>query len=303
MKIKASLLSALLFFCLQSNVFAQNLSVKQDEKTNLYGFADTDDKYVITPKYKEVDFSFSSKPGLYKVVDKKDKVGYINEEAKEIVACKYDEGGPLEKGFAMVKIKTGDYEYKCGLIDSTGHEIIALRFGHMEFYPEEEVVIIGYDNTSNVGVMSFRGEMLIAPQYEFWSKRISKGLWPVGRHDTCGVVNLKNETVVPFIYEMIESYSDESDVAPAKKGGKYGFIDRTGKVAIPFVYEDAWTSGPYLAVRKDKKWGVVDKDNKEILPFDYASVSSINSQTAWVQKDEKEEAYEINLATKQRVKR
>jgi hypothetical protein len=107
--------------------------------------------------------------------------------------------------------------------------------------------------------------------------------------------------VVPFTYQMIESYSDELKVAPAKKDDKFGFIDQTGKVVIPFMYQDAWPTGNFLAVKKDGKWGLVDVNNKIILPIEYASISSAGKTTAWVSKTDNENTYEIDLATKQKV--
>jgi len=281
---------------------AQNVFSKLDEKSGLYGFVDADDKYVVKPIYKEVDFSFGFKPGLSKVVNKNGKTGFVNEEGKEVVPCKYDEAGSFENGYTIVKIKTGEYDYKNGLIDSTGKEVITLKYGKLEYYPKDNVLVFGEENTSKVGLMDIKGKVLIPPQYEFWSKTVSKGLWPVGKNDICGVVNLKNEIVVPFTYEMIESYSDELNVALAKKDGKYGFIDRTGKVIIPFMYKDGWSSSTYLAVKKDDKWGIINVDNKIILPFEYVSISSVNSKTAWVKKNENEQDYEIDLVTQQKVK-
>lgn len=280
---------------------AQGLSSKQDEKTGLYGFVDADDKYVVKPMYKEVDFNFGYKTGLSKVVNKNNKTGFVNETGKEVVPCKYDEVGFFEGGYIVVKIKTGDYEYKHGLVDSTGKEVVAPKYGRLEYYPNDKVMVVGEENTSNVGLMGLSGKMLIPAEYAFWSKRVSKGLWPVGKDNICGVVNLKNETVVPFAYEMIESYSDDLGLAPAKKGGKFGFIDRAGKVVIPFLYNDAWPSGPYLVAKKDGKWGVISTDHKIILPFEYASISSVNDKTAWVTKTEQESVYEVDLVTKQKT--
>ena len=295
-------LSLLLIMSMQT-AKAQNLSAKQDEKSQLYGFVDENDKYVVKPIYKEVDYNFGSKPGLSKVVYNNDKTGFVNDTGKEVVPCKYDEVESFENGYTVVKIKAGEYTYKEGLMDSTGKEVIPLKYGKMEYYPNDKVLIVGEESASNVGLMDLTGKMIIPAQYEFWSKRISKGLWPVGKNNICGVVNLKNETVVPFIYDMIEGYSDDLNLAPAKKDGKYGFIDRTGKVVVPFIYGDGWTSGPYLSVKKDGKWGVISTDSKVILPFEYASISSVNKKTAWVTTTENESAYEIDIVTKQRVKK
>lgn len=331
---------------IQQVSIAQTVYLKQDEATSLYGFVNDEGDYIIQPIYKEVDYNFGNGPGLFYVVNKNGKNGFINETGKEVVPCKYDEVSSFDKGYAfvkinaaesaykhgmvdtkgkevipciydesiffengyaIVKIKTGQFENKHGLVDSTGKVIIPAKYGRMEYYPNDKVLVFGEDNSSNVGLMDLTGKIIIPAQYQFWSKRISKGLWPVGTwpegtQGICGVVNLKNETVVPFIYEMIESYSDELGLAPAKKDGKYGFIDRTGKVVIPFIYKSCWSSGNYLAVKKDDKWGIISVDNKVILPFEYFDISSIRDKTAWVTKSENEAEYEIDLVTKQKVK-
>jgi hypothetical protein len=237
------------------------------------------------------------------VINKNDKYGFINETGKEVVPCKYDKIESFQNGYAIAKNKVGEYDYMNGLLDSLGKEVIPLKYGHMEYYPSDKVLVVGESNASNVGVIDLAGKTVIPVQYEFWSKRISKGIWPVGKNDICGVVNMKNEIIVPFTYYMIESYSDELDLAPARKdkGGKFGFIDRTGKIVIPFMYDDAWPSGNYLAVKKDGKWGIIDVSNKIILPFEYASVSSVYKNTAWITKNEGEDSYEIDLMTKQKI--
>ncbi len=281
---------------------SQTLTSKQDEKTGLYGFVDQDDKYVVKPTYKEVDYNFGYGTGLSKVVNASGKVGFVNELGKEVVKCKYDEAGTFERGYTVARIKAGEYDYKHALLDSTGKEIIPLSYGRMEYYPNDQVLVTGETNTSAVGITNLEGKVLISAQYEFWSKRISKGLWPVGKNNICGVVNLKNEIIVPFVYEMIESYSDELNVALAKKEGKHGFIDRSGKVIIPFMYNDGWASGTSLVVKKEGKWGAIGIDQKVILPFEYANISSIGDKTAWVSKNENEDSYEIDLVTRQKVK-
>ena len=292
----------ILIILLLINIYsiAQN-TARQDEQSGLYGIVDAEGNYIVKPKYKEVDFNYGYKTGLSYVVDKNDKYGYINEEGKEVVACKYDKVSSFENGLAVVKIKTGEYDYKHGLMDSTGKEVIPVKWGRLEYYPADRVLVVGEESASKVGLMDETGKMIIPAMYAFWSKRISNGLWPVGRDDTCGVVNLKNETVVPFIYYMIESYSDKLGLAPAKKDGKWGYINREGLAVIPFMYNDAWSGDYYLTVKKDGKWGVIDINNRIVLPFEYYSIESVFEKSAWVIKNENESAYEIDLITQKKI--
>lgn len=288
----------------QNITLAQNFP-KQDEKTSLYGVVDENGDYIVKPKYKEIDFNFGYKTGLSYVINPSDKYGFINPAGKEVIPCKYDRIETFENGVIIVKTKIGDYDYLSGIIDSTGKELIPMKYGHFEYYPLDKVIVFGETNTSNVGLMDLSGKVIIEPQYEFWSKRISKGIWPVGKNNICGVVDLKNQTIVPFEYYMIENYSDELGLAVVKKeaNGKFGFINRIGKLVIAYEYDDAWPSGDYLSVKKNGKWGLIDVNNKIILPLEYSSISSVYKTTAWVTKNEGEDSFEIDLITKQKIKK
>jgi hypothetical protein len=294
---------AVAILAISSTTFSQEIQSKQDEKTQLYGFVDAEDKYIVNPIYKEVDYNFGyQEGGLFKVVDTKDKIGYVNDHGKLIVPCKYDYVSGFENGYAVVRYLKGEYDYIHGLIDSTGKEVIPVKYGHLEYYPEDKVLIFGEETISNLGLMNLKGEIVISAQYVFWSKNISKGLWPVGKNDKFGVINLKNQVVIPFEYAMIESYSDNLGIAAAQKdeSGKYGFIDRTGKTVIPFEYDYGWPSDANIIVKKNNKWGVIDINGKIILPFEFAQIISTYESSAWVVKNEGEEMYELDLVTKQK---
>ena len=61
-------------------------------------------------------------------------------------------------------------------------------------------------------------------------------------------------------------------LAPVQVGGKWGYIDRQGHMAVPARYD--WTVGfrQGLAVQKDNHWGFIDPAGKVVVPlqFDYA---------------------------------
>jgi hypothetical protein len=285
---------------LSTNAFTQEIQSKQDEKTQLFGFVDSEEKYIVNPIYKEVDYNFGySKEGLFKVIDTKDKIGFVNASGKLIVPCKYDYVSSFENGFSVVRYLKGEYEYTYGFIDSTGKEVIPVKYGHLEYYPEDKVLVYGDETVSDLGLMNLKGEILIPAQYVYWSKNISKGLWPVGKNDKFGAINLKNQVIIPFDFAMIESYSDALGIAAAQKeeSGKFGFIDRTGKTVIPFEYDFGWPSDKYIIVKKNSKWGIIDSKNKIILPFEYAEILSTFDNSAWVIKNEGEEMFELDLIT------
>lgn len=57
--------------------------------------------------------------------------------------------------------------------------------------------------------------------------------------------------------------------------GKYGFVDKDGKVVIPLEYDEIRSFSETLAgVMKDGKWGFIDKNNQTIIAFDHPDDTS-----------------------------
>lgn len=52
----------------------------------------------------------------------------------------------------------------------------------------------------------------------------------------------------------------------SKKDGKYGFVDKNGKVVIDYIYDDATEQNTYgyCGIKKDGKWGSIDNTGKII---------------------------------------
>lgn len=301
-KIKSFLIVAAA--CFVNSVFSQEIKFKYDEKTQFYGFVDSNDNYVVNPIYTRVDINFGFREsGLYKVVDLNDKIGFVDERGEIVVACKYDYSESYEKGHAVVAVTNSENYFLYGMIDSLGKEVIQLKYGYIEYYSNDGVLVFGKENSFDLGLMNLKGQVLIPEQYAIGSAKVTNGLWPVTKGGKSGVVNLKNEIVVPFEYRIIESFSDSLGIAAAQKEnyGKYGFIDRKGKVVIPFEYENAYSDNKYLAVSKNKKWGLIDINNNIILPLEYYGILTFKENSVWVVKNKGEERFEVDLITIQKV--
>ena len=56
-----------------------------------------------------------------------------------------------------------------------------------------------------------------------------------------------------------------------KENGKYGFIDKDGKVIVEAKYDDAREQNDYgfVAVKKDGKWGSIDQYGKVVIEPTY----------------------------------
>jgi hypothetical protein len=125
------------------------------------------------------------------------------------------------------------------------------------------------------------------------------GFAKVVKEGKVGFVNRKAEEVIPCMYEqdtlmitgaiierVIENGSNgiermdltiderregfNENLVCVIKNGKYGFIDKTNNIVIPFQYDGADNFYNGIAVIREKdKYGAIDKSGKIVIPLVY----------------------------------
>lgn len=99
-----------------------------------------------------------------------------------------------------------------------------------------------------------------------------------------GFIDKTGELVIPCLYESASSFSD--GLAGVQVNGRWGYIDKTGETVIPFEYDDAYGAGSGLAsVVMNGKCGLVDYSNNVLLPLEYDDISSFEGGVAYAIKD------------------
>lgn len=92
-----------------------------------------------------------------------------------------------------------------------------------------------------------------------------------------GYFDKTGKLAIPCIYDSASMFRDGYAYV-ANTDGRYGYIDVDGKTAIPFQYEDACGYGAGLfsvghAAQFDYKYGMVDKYNNEVVPCTYDDIT------------------------------
>lgn len=81
----------------------------------------------------------------------------------------------------------------------------------------------------------------------------------------------------------------EGELYPVKKGGKYGFIDHTGKMVIEPAYTGAYrfVEGLALVLNDKKRFGFIDRQGKVVIDFKYTGVQPFSEglATVWIGQD------------------
>ncbi len=132
---------------------------------------------------------------------------------------------------------------------------------------DESTGLMGYKDNAN--------SWHILPYYEE-AQYFTDGLALVKKNDLYGVINTKNELVIPLAYKII-SYPAEAIYLAEDINGKYGFFDQLGNKITEFEYDNAnsFSSG-LAAVCKKGLWGFINNKGKMVIPlqFDGASTDS-----------------------------
>lgn len=199
------------------------------KKNNKWGMIDFYGKELIPFTYDNLHLyqgiAIVGNAGKYGVLD------YLSDRI--IVPLIYEEITYIKDGFLKVKKNK-----KCGIIDISGEIILSVKY--------TDIINI-YDKKDVFDEVAF----LVC----------NKGVW--NKVNLLGVVNRFNKQLIPIKYDEIDhdfvEILKEEGLIRAKKNGKWGFLDKSGKEIIPFVYENVWNfkSGSAF-VSKDQKWGSIN---------------------------------------------
>jgi hypothetical protein len=268
--------------CVTTISFAQELIPFFNGKYKNWGYCNTKKEIVITNLFREANpfideraiIGFSS--GKYCV---------INKYGNFLTECKYEKIFPFSGGYAAVLLKG-----KIGFINTDGKEVVPCSFDYSEFvkyrFSEERALV---KSSNGYGYIDPAGKLVIDFQYSR----------ATGFHDGFALVVDKNR-----VYSMIDTSgkvivtlngcTDNHDYAEGsmsiKKDGKWGFIDKTGNMVIPFMFTNCWEFSEGLAVaQKGKKMIYIDRTGKTVLePKGATSLGEFHEGLARIEKDEKE---------------
>ena len=216
---------------------------------------------------------------------------------KPISKFKYDRISYYGGGLFRVQIFVYEGEKyissKFGLMDSTGKEITEIKYDFIEEYFSKEDFVaacIGYtiglmsDWKVKWGYLNRMGEEVVETKYD--------------KICSFSSINIGNFFILPILAPNYQGpYNEEAffcyGLTYVMLDGKFGFIDTTGKVIVPIIYD--WVSiflEELAAVYLDGKWGFVDTTGEVAIPIIYEKAGSFNNGRAMVVLDD--EIFYIN---------
>ena len=247
-----------------------------------YGYIDKKGKLVIQPQFSGAS-RFSE--GLAAVqMQRAGRVGYIDETGNLVIPLQFDLADPFSEGLAAIF-----KDRKWGFMDRTGQVVVAPAFAAVARFTEG-MAVVGILSGSIAGYtyINRKGEPQTDSTIRFEvAMPFGDGLAPVrSLGEKIRYVDQSLKTVIAPQFMAAGEFSE--GMAPvqvrAPEGMRWGFIDKTGKMAIPAHYYEALPFLEGLAGVKvpSGKWGFINQKDKMIIIPKYDSVAPFDNGMAQV---------------------
>ena len=250
-----------------------------------------------------------------------EKEGYIDKTGKVVIPAELDMmmcNGPISVSFNDGLCRRYDYDsQKSIFIDKTGNKVFECE-GNAEDFSEGLAAVsrCSSDNDDFVcrsGFVDKTGSETIPFAFKYVGRFVDGFCW-AETENACGFINRDGKFELTGDYKTL--VLDEgiecgnSPLCPTfseglawvcNKDGKFGYIDMTGKVVIPFRYEACYDDESELYYQQpcydfhdglaricDKtteKYGYIDREGNEVFPCQFGYAEDIKEGVAIVERD------------------
>lgn len=275
--------------------FSEGLaSVRVNDK---WGYIYQDDDTLTSCRF---DYAYNFHRGIA-IVKTNGKYGYLGKTGEIMIPCRYDMAYTFKDSLAVVRI--GD---QFGYINKAGEQIIPCHFDDA-FDFNEGLAVVKKDGLW--GYINKKGLLVISFQFDE-ANQFSEGLAAVKKDGKLGYIDKNGIKQIPFRYiagsvfsggiaMVSDSYESETVVIDASGNEKYtanfrstffedlavvenaegkkGYINREGKLVIPYRYDNAEAFNEGLAaVEINKKSGFINKQGILVIPCQFDGAFAFN---------------------------
>lgn len=214
------------------------------------------------------------------VIDYGKRCGYLNRLGNIVILPKYISCENFSEGLAFAT----DVE-KTFLINKTGHVIAAydeLLLPHPFSEGLAKISRLDENGESRIdGIINTDGKFIVEPRFvkkinsvfELFDDfdKYSNGLLRMPENDKYGFLDRNGDVAVPFIFDWATSF--ENGFAGFVVDESAGFIDRNCNMVIEPTYQDAaFFVDNMFFVKQNNKWGAINFDERVVVEFQFDSI-------------------------------
>lgn len=233
-----------------------------NDRVGNYGYIDKSGKFVIKPQF-GVAFDFSD--GLAQIQTEDYKDGYIDKSGKVVF---WDDRltEDFSNGRALFKTNSNMPGSMTGYMDKTGKTALSPKFDWGESFSEGVACV---SLNKKAGFIDTNGQTVIGFRFDS-CRSFSEGLAAVMVGDKWGYIDKFGKMIIEPRFAEAEQFSDDVAVVRMVEGS-----NSPSK-------EERYKEGDNIISVKAGKYGVVDKSGRMILPPRFVQIGSFSSGLAWV---------------------
>lgn len=219
-----------------------------------WGFVDTTGQWIAAPQYSYAN-DFVNGVSL---VERNGKWGMLGVEATELIPCRYDGIGFLEKTDNRI-VRIFKREEKYGLIDTLGRLIVNLQYEKIGSFSEGRLAV---KRQGLWGFTDAQGREVIPCRFRA-VQNFSEGLAAVRLGSKWGYIDKQGNVVLEPQFAQAGNFVN--GLAPVKfESEKFGYIDTAGNWALAPQYDEAYDFDRGVArvkvwVRGQARMGLIDR--------------------------------------------
>ena len=177
---------------------------------------------------------------------KNNKYGVMKTTGEVTIEAEYDDLKEAKTGIFIAKQND-----KYGVIDLEKNAKVEFKYSSIN-YDEKADIYIAEDESFNNEILD--NAFTVKQSGILVDIDNEKGYIELRQEDEYKYYNFK------FEQKDIKEIFTSNTLYLNKQNGKYGFVDKTGKVIVDYIYDDATEQNiyGYAAVKKDGKWGSID---------------------------------------------
>ena len=176
-----------------------------------------------------------------------------------------------QNGFAKASLSQ-----KYGVINRANEVVLPFVFRWVGAFDHRSLFAVDLQGKS--GVISVKKQWVIPPNFTYIGSLASNGL-AIARVDSqnVGFIDSTGRWIIPFgKFDDVWDFADDG-LAPAKKGGKWGFINSSGDWVVKPISENLIWPAPFneaglTAVQVNGKYGFINRDGSMVIAAQYDEV-------------------------------
>lgn len=230
-----------------------------------WGYVDDDHCWVIAPNF---DYSFDFREGLAQV-KRNDVTLFIDASGETVFRSQFRRTQDFFEGFAAFEVVLGQW----GFMARNWTVAVNPVFEEVEPF-SQGLAAVSVDG--RWGYIDYAGDMVIPPQFDF-AGAFREGFALVSIENRWGFISSSGQFAInPIFYLGSGSYSE--GLAQVRiDGGKFGYLDTSGRMVIEASFDDATAfSEGFAAVKIGEYWGFIDRAGRIVIEpkFEQAPYSS-----------------------------